>query len=251
MKFKDHFSEASDDYNQFRPTYPKSLFKYLLTLCDETHLAWDCATGNGQAAVALAENYSAVIATDASKNQIDNAMPNPKIHYCVEAAEKTSITSHSVNLVTVAQALHWFDLGAFANELVRVLKPRGVLAAWTYDLLSINPALDVLINQLNSQTLQNYWPPERKYVSNAYNNIHFMPPLIPIETITIPMNATWSFDELYGYLHTWSAVKRYHKMTGTNPLDEIQRQLITAWGELTRQLTIEWPLTVKTWRNMP
>jgi ubiquinone/menaquinone biosynthesis C-methylase UbiE len=243
--FKDYFSEASDRYEQYRPTYPQALFDYLFTLTQNNDRAWDCATGNGQSALSLSEHYTEVLATDASRSQIDSAIKKTNIKYFVESAEKTLIDSNSIDLVTVAQALHWFDHEKFSSEVMRVLKTQGVLAVWTYGLLKINPALDSMINQLCNDILALYWPPERKMVDNAYRDIHF--PLKQNSPHLIQMSTHWTLGQLVGYLHTWSAVKRYYKETGAHPVDALVDDLSTLWGDPDKTLLIQWPLTVKTW----
>jgi len=136
--FKDHFSEGSTEYSVYRPGYPKELFSYLSSISQSNERAWDCATGNGQSALAVSKHFDEVIATDASKNQIDNAVEEMGIIYRVEKAEKTSIDNESVDLITVAQALHWFNIEEFSNEALRVLKAKGVLAVWAYGLVDKN-----------------------------------------------------------------------------------------------------------------
>jgi ubiquinone/menaquinone biosynthesis C-methylase UbiE len=147
MTFKDHFSGHSQEYRKFRPLYPAELFSHLASLCAEKELAWDCATGSGQAAMGLGEHFREVIATDASVNQIANASPSPGVTYCVAHAENSRIKSGSVDLITVAQALHWFNISAFADESNRVLKDRGILAVWTYGLLSFDDELDSIVEK--------------------------------------------------------------------------------------------------------
>lgn len=245
--FKDHFSDKSADYQSYRPHYPAELFSYLASLTPEKHLAWDCATGNGQAAIALADFFSCVIATDASESQIRNTTSHARIAYKNEPAENTSIKSVSVDLVTVAQALHWLDLERFAKEVTRVLKPDGVLAAWTYGLFSSLPPLDNVIAQWYETTLGSYWPPERRLVETSYASIDM--PMLPLETPTFHMTAEWDFSQLIGYLGTWSAVKRYEKVNGVSPIDSIAAQLGTLWGEPNHKRMIEWPLTLKVWEK--
>ena len=129
MEFKDHFSKQSRLYSESRPRYPKELFEYLKTLAPSLELVWDCATGNGQAAVSLAEHFEKVIATDASPQQIDNVIEKENVEYLVAPAEEIYLEDETVDMVTVATALHWFDHSRFFPEVKRVLKPGGVLAA--------------------------------------------------------------------------------------------------------------------------
>ena len=142
VTFKDHFSTQAEAYSLYRPEYPTELYDWLASLCPETKLAWDCATGNGQAAVALTQQFSYVIGTDASESQIYQAMVYPRVEYEVGLAHESPHADHSVDLVTVAQALHWFDLPRFSAEAERVLKPGGILAVWSYNLLTICPDID-------------------------------------------------------------------------------------------------------------
>ena len=177
--FKDHFSKQSKFYADCRPTYPEPLFDYLATLVPATARVWDCATGNGQAAQALAGRFAEVIATDASANQIANARPVAGVEYRISAAENSGLSNNSVDLITVAQALHWFDFPAFFAEVERVLRPGGVLAVWGYELFQIDPAMDAVIGDLYSRTLRDYWPPERRLLERGYADIVFPYPPLP------------------------------------------------------------------------
>ena len=171
--FKDHFSAHASAYARYRPRYPEALFAYLASLCPAHDLAWDCATGNGQAARSLTEHFARVVATDASADQLAHAAPHEQITYHVAPAAQSPLASHSADLVTVAQALHWLDLDAFYAEVRRVLKPGGVLAVWTYGLLRINPAVDAVIQRLYTDIVGAYWPPERRHVEDGYRALAF------------------------------------------------------------------------------
>jgi SAM-dependent methyltransferase len=242
--FKDHFSTNSTDYSRFRPSYPLELYQYLATLTPNHDLAWDCATGSGQAAVQLAEHFNRVIATDASSSQVAAAIRHNNVEYRVSAAEKTDIDSHSIDLVTVAQALHWFDLVDFYQEVKRVLNPDGVIAVWTYNLFRINDDIDVLIDSLYHTTLEDYWPPERHLVENGYADLPFpFKPIIPIPNFT--MSASWTLPHMLGYLRTWSAVSRYIEITAIDPVSQIATQLEQAWGEPEQERAVAWPLSMR------
>ena len=245
--FKDHFSDASDDYLRFRPHYPEALFFYLSSLTKNTHVAWDCATGNGQAAFALAKYFDKVIGTDASKNQITHAQPASNITYRVETVEQSTFNNHSVDLITVAQALHWFDMDVFSTEITRVLKPGGIVAAWTYGLFNINPKLDKLINTLYHTKLSPFWPPERVNIENGYASLQL--PLKEIPSPNFQMQVKWNLEQLMGYLGTWSAVKKYKLHFNVDPVVELTEPLLSAWGKPSQQLVIRWPLTLKIWKT--
>jgi ubiquinone/menaquinone biosynthesis C-methylase UbiE len=246
MSFKDHFSKNSNDYGQFRPAYPPQLFVYLAGLCNERKAAWDCATGSGQAATELSKNFSTVYATDASAKQIENAEELENVEYKVAAAESSGLPADSVSLTTVAQALHWFDLDAFAQEAQRVTKPNGVLSAWTYNLLRVNSDIDKIIDYLYSDILGNYWPLERRAVENGYADMHM--PFSEINSPEFEMTAQWMLADLTGYLKTWSAVHLYTEEHKQNPVDNLYEELLAAWGSANATLNTAWPLSIKVWR---
>ncbi len=242
-KFNDHFSNHSAAYGQFRPSYPQALFKYLASLSPSRKTAWDSATGSGQAALGLTDFFDQVIATDASKNQIDQAIRHPAIEYRVTRSEKTDIASQSIDLVVVAQALHWFDLEAFYSECQRVLKDQGVIAVWSYGLHTVSPEIDPIIKLLYEEVVGRYWPPERTLVKDGYRDIH-----LPFRTLEAPgfiMQMLWSLPHLVGYLSTWSAAQRYQAAEGQDPVELISKDLARAWGDPQQLKTIEWPITLK------
>jgi len=244
--FKDHFSDKSDDYSKFRPQYPIALFNYLSSVTAHHESAWDCATGSGQATLGLSHHFTNIIATDASESQIENVIKQSGIEYRVATAEKSRIKSNTVDLITVAQAFHWFNHGAFFKEVDRVLKPDGLLSIWTYNLLSIQDGIDKIINHLYESVLGDYWPKEREMVENGYQDIH-----VPMEEITTPkfqMSSEWNLDQLMGYLGTWSAVRKYQKITGVNPLEKTYEVLLTLWGDPENTKAVSWPLNVRLWK---
>src|SRR5215208_6990740 len=181
LNFEDHFSTQSHLYAQYRPQYPDEIYAYLASLTPEHSLAWDCGTGNGQAAVGLAKYFDKVHATDASAEQIARAYAHAKVDYHVEPAEHVSLPTSSVDLVTVAVAIHWFNFDEFYHEVNRVLKPGGVLAAWTYNLTEISPEIDVLIHHYYGEILKGYWPERIRYLEEGYKTLPF-----PFEEITPP-----------------------------------------------------------------
>lgn len=240
--FDDHFSRQARGYAASRPGYPAQLFRYLAGIAPGRGRAWDCATGNGQAAVALAAHFNEVIATDASEQQLANAPPHERVDYRLAVAESTTIETRSVDLVTVAQALHWFDLDRFYREASRVLKPGGIMAAWSYAQLRISPAVDAVIAGLYGDIVGGYWPPQRRLVEEGYRSLAF--PFRELPAPVFEMADRWPLDRLVAYLGSWSAVQRYKEANGADPVALIADRLQDAWGEAA-QRTVRWPLAVR------
>lgn len=246
MSFKDHFSKRAADYAKFRPTYPQKLFEYLGGVAPSHQLAWDCGTGNGQAALGLASVFDRVMATDASEKQISNAQTHERVKYRVAPAEDSGIESGTVDVITVAQALHWFDLGRFYAEARRVLKSDGVLAASAYNLLQIETAIDEVVNQYYHQVVGPFWSPERKLVEN-FAEIPF--PFHEIDSPHFEMKAHWDLHRFIGYLRTWSSSQRFIETTGSDPVEQIIDELRAAWGTPGRTREVIWPMTLRVGMN--
>ena len=242
MNFKDHFSKQAAGYAKFRPRYPQKLFDYLGSIAPSRHLAWDCGSGNGQAAVGLASVFDRVVATDASEAQIANALSHEKVEYHVAPAENSGIESESLDLIMVAQALHWFDLDRFYAEARRVLKLDGILAASAYNLLHIEKAIDEVLNRYYYDVVGPFWPPERRLVEQ-FANVHFA--FGEIGAPNFEMTAHWSLDYLLGYLRTWSSTQRFIAARGSDPLEQIVDDLCSAWGKPGQKRSITWPLIVR------
>ena len=243
MTFKDHFSKQAAGYAKFRPCYPKALFVYLGGIAPSRELAWDCGTGNGQAAVGLASVFDRVLATDASEKQILNARPDERVEYRVTVAEDSGIKSEILDLILVAQALHWFHLDRFYAEARRVLKPNGVLAASAYKFLRITPEIDHLVNhRYYHKIVGPFWPPERALVEK-FEELPF--PFLEIQTPSFEMIAQWNLEQLMGYLRSWSATQRFIAANQRDPLDEIADELRRAWGDTKRTRHVIWPLTLR------
>jgi len=226
---KDNFSTRADKYAQFRPTYPEALFDHLFSLSPSKASAWDCGTGNGQIAQRLASVFQNVQATDISRQQLDNAVRLPNIHYSLQPAEKTDFPDHGFDLITVAQAIHWFDFDAFYAEVHRTLKPGGILAVIGYNLPRFNAAVDAVIADFYRKVVGPYWDKERRYIDENYQTIPF--PYADLPALAFTIDVQWSFDHLIGYIETWSAVKHYQKEKGENPVRLVEPRLKTAWGE--------------------
>lgn len=240
--FPDHFSGHADTYARYRPDYPRELFDWLTRRTVRHQLAWDCATGNGQAARALAARFERVIATDASERQIAAAEAGAGIEYRVAAAEDSGIAAASVDLVCVAQAAHWLDPAGFGREAERVLPPGGLLAVWGYGLCSIGPDLDPALQHLYAERLGGFWPEQRRHIDQAYRSLAF--PFPELDAPTFEMRADWSCPQLLGYLSSWSAVQRYRRARDQDPLTELTELCNRYWPAGQRR-TVRWPLFVR------
>jgi len=244
--FKDHFSGQAAEYTRYRPSYPAELFRWLAGLTTAHDTAWDCGCGNGQAAVALTPYYRQVIATDPSPQQIAQAQPHERIRYGVAPAETSGLDAHSVDLIVVAQALHWFDFERFYQEARRVARPGAILAAVSYGPVRVEGAPDRVVDRFYYDLIAPHWPPERRYVDEGYATIPF--PFPEIMAPTFAMAADWNLAHLTGYLSTWSAIKEYEKRQGNNPLALIGDELAAAWGDPLQERRISWPLALRVGR---
>lgn len=242
--FQDHFSKASDRYRHYRPGYPPALFEWLASECRERQTAWDCATGNGQAAIGLAGHFEHVIATDASAEQLAAAIPCERVNYFRSKAESSGLATQSMDLLTVAQAAHWFDHPHFNREAVRVLKPGGLVAIWTYGLGSIDARIDPVLRHFYEEVVGPFWPPERAYVASGYRSIPF-----PFRERTAPVmsiSADWTLDDLLGYLSSWSASQRCLHASGIDPVAAWRGSFLKAWGgDAATERTMCWPLHLR------
>jgi SAM-dependent methyltransferase len=242
---KDLFSGHAADYAAARPTYPEALFDALACLAPARGLAWDCATGNGQAALPLAERFEAVWATDLSARQLAQAPAHPRITWHAAPAGESGLPSAAVDLVTVAQAYHWFDHESFHLEAERVLRPGGIVAVWCYGLLACTPAVDAVLWDLYSHHLGPWWEPERRLVETGYASVPW--PFDPVPLPAFEMRHAWTLAHLLAYVDTWSALRTCRERTGSDPLADLTPALRRAWGDAhTRDL--RWPLHLRAGR---
>ncbi|MBY0514883.1 MAG: class I SAM-dependent methyltransferase [Gemmataceae bacterium] len=240
--FKDHFSGRAADYRAFRPEYPPALFAFLASAAPGRELAWDCGTGNGQAAVGLAPHFARVFATDASEAQLAQAEPHPRVEYAVAFAEACPLPDRSVDLVTVTQALHWFDLDRFYAEVRRVCRPGGLLATTCYYAPSVGTGIDpVLIRFV--EFVKPYWTPERALVDDGYRTVPF--PFLELPVPAFEVAAAGPLPHFLGYLGTWSASKQYQRKHGTDPLAGFRTEFAAAWGDPETVRTIRWAFNVR------
>jgi SAM-dependent methyltransferase len=242
--FKDHFSGQSGEYQKYRPDYPPELFAWLASVAPARRLAIDVATGNGQAAVGLAAHFDAVLATEASAAQLREARPHARVTYREEPAESISVPTASADLLTVAQAAHWFDWARFAAEAGRVLAPGGVLAIWSYGDVDVTAEIDALVGDFSRDVVGPYWPRERRHVDEGYRDLVL--PFPAIEAPPFDLRVRWDAAAMLGYIDTWSAVRRCRAMTGRDPIRLLAGPLADAWGPGVRDT--RWPLTLKAGR---
>lgn len=247
MSFKDLFSGHAASYAQSRPTYPAVLFEWLAAQCAKHELAWDAGCGNGQAALALASHFDQVVATDPSAAQIAMAPAHPRVEYRVEPAEAPSLADESVDLVTVAQAYHWFDHARFGTQVQRITKPGGLVAVWTYGLSIVSAEVDAVYRGLYDGTLGPWWSPERADVENGYRDLPF--PFEPVDPPMFAMTLDWTLAQYLDYLRSWSANQRYLRETGVDAVEAIAPAMTRAWGDGgQQQRTVTWPLKLRVGR---
>lgn len=244
--FHDHFSGHAALYARVRPRYPAALFAWLAECAPHHRLAWDAGTGNGQAAVALAEHFQRVVATDPSGRQIAQAEPHPAVEYRVARAEARPVEPGTAALVTAAQAAHWFDLPAFYAAAREALSPGGVVAIWCYDLMHVSPPVDDILRRLYDRIVGPYWPPERKLVDDGYRSLDF--PFDELHPPGLRMEQAWDLPAVSGYLRSWSAAQRYQAETGVDPVDLVAEELAGAWGDPAASRPVRFPLFLRVGR---
>jgi len=240
---KDLFSKQSTQYAIFRPHYPEVMYHYLYQLITNFETAWDCGTGNGQVAAALAEKFKQVYATDISPKQLEHAIQKENIVYEKAAAEQTVFPDAFFDLVTVAQAIHWFKFDEFYAEIKRVLKPTGLIAVIGYGLIRINDTLNALIDDFYKNKVGPFWDKERKYIDDAYKTIPF--PFVELPSPKLSIHYNWNLEQFTGYLGTWSAVQNYIDANETSPIDAaFLSALHKAWPHHSMQ-AVEFPLYMR------
>lgn len=245
----DLFSKQADHYARFRPQYPPELYDFLIEHCGGTDLAWDCATGNGQAAIDLSRFFKRVIATDLSENQIASAILVNNVDYKVLRAEETlDLNDHSLDLITVAQALHWFDLDKFYKEVKRLLKPTGIFATWAYSFHApIRPEIDALLNEFYFDTLGPFWKANNRMIWDDYKNLAF--PFSEIATPKIKLSVDWHLDYLLGYFKTWSSTQLFIEKHRADPTLQLKEKILPYWGNASDVKRLEWNLVFRVGRS--
>ena len=243
VAFKDHFSDRAAGYAAHRPTYPLALVDYLSSVAPAHSLAWDCGCGSGQLSTLLARAFDRVVATDASAEQIAAAEAADRVVYRVAPAEASGLPDASVDLVTVAQAAHWFDLPAFYAEVRRVGRAGSAIALVTYGILEVEPEIDRVIKPFYFETLKGYWPPERAHVEDGYRALDF--PFAELSPPALDIQVEWRLSDLTGYVETWSAVRALEKARGKEPTQALFADLARVWGHPEAPRSVRWPLSLR------
>jgi SAM-dependent methyltransferase len=234
------FSPLAASYARGRPRYPPALFSFLAAQVTRHELAWDCATGSGQAAAGLAAHFARVVATDLSAEQIRHAAPNPRVEYRVAPAERSGLDAASVDLAAAAAAAHWFDAGAFDAEVRRVVRPGGLLAVWTYHLGVVEPPFDELFHRFYWETLKPYFAPATRLVDERYETLAL--PGEPLAAPAFTVTAEWTLDQVLDFIASWSGVPKYREARGGDPVEEIRGELARFWPDAETRRELRWPL---------
>jgi ubiquinone/menaquinone biosynthesis C-methylase UbiE len=238
------FTTVAREYANFRPGYPPELFAWLAGAARSLDAVWDCGCGSGQASVALAGFFQAVHATDVAAEQIAAAKPHPRVRYSVAPAEHSGLPASSVDLVTVAQALHWFDVDAFYAEARRVARPGALIAVWNYPRPRFGAAeVERVFLEFYTDVVGPYWPPERRHIEANYTTLAF-----PFEEISHPafgLELDWSFEQVIGYVSSWSATAQYRKALGQDPVPLLRESLGKVWPGANSTAGVRIPLGLR------
>ncbi len=239
---KDNFSAQSVDYSKFRPHYPPEMIDYIVSYVQNREAALDVGTGNGQVAAILSELFQTVDATDISARQLESAIQKPNIRYAIGSAEETGFDESQFDLITVAQAIHWFNFDVFYKEVYRVLRNDGIFAVLGYGLMTTNSEADKIIGEFYHEITGPYWDPERRYLDENYETIPF--PFEELPSKPFSTSFIWTIEQLIGYLGTWSAVHHFIAAKNFDPLDLIREKLSQAWEKSNKEVTFNFLLRI-------
>lgn len=244
--FRDHFSSSSPDYARYRPRYPRSLFEWVASESRARERAWDVATGSGQAALGLAEDFALVVATDASRAQLASASPHPRVRYVRSTAEASGLAPRSMDAIVAAQAVHWFDRRAFFEEAARVARRGALVAVWTYGNPTVSEAVDALLIPFYRDVVGPYWPPERRLIENMYRDVDL--PFEPVAAPELWLEMPMTLPALAGYIGTWSGVQRYREAERRDPMPAFIESVAAVWGEPASEKATRWPMAIRAGR---
>lgn len=244
--FPDHFSERAPAYATHRPGYPDDLVDFLAGLPERSGVAWDAGCGPGRLSVALASRFRRVVATDASREQLEGAPRRPGIHYRQELADAGSLPDAVVDLAVAGQAAHWFDLDGYYAEVRRVTRTGAAIALVSYGMARVCEAVDRVVDRFYEEVLEPHWPPERRHVESGYRTLPF--PFPEVETPSFEIRTSWTGRAMAGYVETWSAVRSLETEEGTGPFEAFRKELEAAWGGADERRTVRWPLSLRVGR---
>lgn len=242
-KSRNWFEQGGKAYSRFRPEYPADLAQFLACISPGTTLAVDVGCGNGQLTSQLATHFDKVIGLDPSADQIAQAPTHPRIAYGCSPAEKMPVADHSADLITAAQAAHWFDLPRFYEEVRRICVPEGMLALVSYGVLRLDEDLDGRFARFYGQEIGPYWPVERKLVDTGYADLPF--PFNELVAPELEIRKAWTLEELLGYISTWSAVRRVREATREDILQRFAEDLSMLWGHPSHRREVRWPINMR------
>jgi len=244
------FATVAREYANFRPGYPPELFAWLARVSPRRDAVWDCGCGSGQASTALAAHFAEVYATDAAPEQIAAAKPHPRVRYTVAPAERSGLGDAAVDLVTVAQALHWFEVDSFYAEARRVARPGALLVVWNYPRPRfVDAELERRFLAFYSEIVGPYWPPGRAHIEAGYRTLPF--PFEQIETPAFGLQLSWDLEQIIGYVSSWSATARYRSALGTDPVPLLRASLAPVWRSADATAEVRIPLTLLAGRLHP
>lgn len=232
------YSINPQKYLKVRPQYGEEMFKFLHKICPDNKLVWDCATGNGQAAHLLSDYFTTVHATDINPSQLDYAIQKENINYYVADECNAVLNDRSVDLITVATAIHWFDRKKFYKEVERVLKPDGILAIWGYTGKNVNPELDDVLHLIIKKHLMPYYSERIQLAFDGYDAIDF--PYERIHTPSFKTQVDYTFHDLLDYILSWSSSQRYIQKNKVSPIPLFENLLKEAWGDINKHKTMTW-----------
>jgi ubiquinone/menaquinone biosynthesis C-methylase UbiE len=237
------FSGVAAEYAASRPRYPPALFEWLASTAARRDAAWDAATGNGQAAVGLARHFERVVATDVSPVQVGHGMRHPRIEYRVARAEESGLEPDSMDLVAVAAAIHWFDRPRFYEEVRRVIRPGGTLAAWTYHVAYVGPPLGAVLVPFYRDVVGPYFAAGARMVDARYEGLSL--PGEPLKPPPLSVSTRWNAHQVMRFIRTWSGVQAYITVAGKDPVVEIEEAIRAALGGGDSAVELTWPLYVR------
>jgi SAM-dependent methyltransferase len=246
--FADHFSTIARGYAAYRPHYPPELAAALAERCTRHELAWDAGCGNGQLSVGLAAHFAQVIATDPAQAQLDAATRHDHVEYRRAPAEASGLPDACADLAVAAQAAHWFEWPRYVAEVERVARPGALVALVSYGIVDIDSGAGgagdagAIVARYYRDDAGPHWPPGRHHVENGYRDLAW--PWPEVAAPALAMRASWTREELCGYVATWSATVKLVDVEGPGRYDALCASLARVWPDGERR-EIRWPLAIR------